>query len=357
MLDMVKAFPNDPMHLFDLGWMRKFVFLWTEGPLKNRFQASEIRRINIHLEVISKFVPREFARKCRSLNFRHSFKANEYAMWNAYIGPVLLMSADIHKRCKRLYNHFVVFHVVIRLLSYKKYCYAYSDYAQKLIVILIEEGIEIYGQKFGTPNTHAALHIIANVSDFGPLPFFSAYPFENFLQLLKKLLRKSDKPLQQVVKRVYEITKILSGKQAIEKSTSRKTFGKQHSNGPIPASLSNAKQYESMELGSWYLCPKSEGDRCVYIEIDRKIIVVDVENIVASPQGFFIVGKRFTQLDNIFEYPLASKNLDIFKVSKPGKELEHWPLSAIQYKAFKFPLTATSQTEFVVLPLVMEPHD
>ena len=168
MLDMVKAFPNDPMHLFDLGWMRKFVFLWTEGPIKNRFQASEIRRINIHLEVISKFVPREFARKCRSLNFRHSFKANEYAMWNAYIGPVLLMSADIHKRCKRLYNHFVVFHVVIRLLSYKKYCYAYSDYAQKLIVILIEEGIQIYGQKFGTPNTHAALHIIANVSDFGP---------------------------------------------------------------------------------------------------------------------------------------------------------------------------------------------
>lgn len=146
----------------------------------------------------------------------------------------------------------------------------------------------------------------------GPLPFFSAYPFENFLQLLKKLLRKSDKHLQQVVKRVYELSKILSFKKTGEKSKSKIKFGKQHVDGPLPTSISNAKQYESMELGSWYLCPKSEGDRCVYIEIESKKIVVDVENIIASPQGFFIVGKRFTQLDNIFEYPLESKNLDIF---------------------------------------------
>ena len=104
---MVKAFPNDPMHLFDLGWMRQFVFLWTEGPLKNRFQASEIKRINVHLKVTAKFVPREFASKCRSLNSRHPFKANEYAMWDAYIGPVLLRSADKHKRCWLAKKNFI----------------------------------------------------------------------------------------------------------------------------------------------------------------------------------------------------------------------------------------------------------
>ena len=160
--------------------MRKFLFFWTRGPLTNRFQASEIRRINAHIEIAKSFVPREFARECRSLTFLSSFKANEFAMWNAYIGPILLVTADINKRSKRLYNHFLIFYVVIRLLSCRKYCYDYSEYVKSLLIILIQEGIKIYGEIFATPNAHAALHIIINVLKFGPLPFFSAYPFENF---------------------------------------------------------------------------------------------------------------------------------------------------------------------------------
>ena len=357
-LDMINAFPNDPMHLFDLGLMRKFLYLLTRGPLRNRFQASEIRRINGHVEIIKCFVPREFARKCRSLTFLSSFKANEFAMWNAYIGPVLLMTADINKRSKRLYNHFIVFHVVIRLLSCKEYCLQYSDYVQQLLIILIEEGIAIYGESFATPNTHAALHIVLNVLIFGPLPFFSAYPFENFLQLLKKLLRKSDKPLQQVIKRIYEMATILSGKVNTVRSRNAPKFGKEHFNGPLTAFLSHSKQYESVQLGPSYLCPKSEGDRCAYIEINGITAVVDIDNVIACPKGLFIVGKRFTRLDNVFTYPVESSKLDIFRVSKISDALEHWPLSAIKFKAFKFPITpAGNCTEFAVVPLLMEPHD
>jgi hypothetical protein len=40
---------------------------------------------------------------------------------------------------------------------------------------------------------------------FGPIYSFSAYPFENFLGIIKRLLRKSERPLQQIVKRIYEV--------------------------------------------------------------------------------------------------------------------------------------------------------
>ena len=147
-LDMVMSFPNDPMHLFDLGWTRKFLYLWTKGPLSNRFAPVEIRRLNVHLECIKRYVPREFGRKTRSLRWLSSFKATEFHLWNSYVGPVVLEAADIHKRLKRVVNHFNTFHVVIRILSSKDYCYDFSDYASQLIVLLIEEGIKIYGKGF-----------------------------------------------------------------------------------------------------------------------------------------------------------------------------------------------------------------
>ena len=357
-LDMVMSFPNDPMHLFDLGWTRKFLYLWTKGPLSNRFAPVEIRRLNVHLECIKRYVPREFGRKTRSLRWLSSFKATEFHLWNSYVGPVVLEAADIHKRLKRVVNHFNTFHVVIRILSSKDYCYDFSDYASQLIVILIEEGIKIYGKGFASYNIHGALHIVLNVLKYGPLPSFSAYPFENFMQILKKLLRKDDRPLQQVVKRIFEIMKVLAGRNVQKRSVNSKSFGKEHTAGPIPHYLSNgAKQYETIELGPWYICPSSLADCCVYVKVDGKISVVDVCNIVACPRGQFIVGRKFTVLENLYSYPLESKKINEFKVSKLGRNIEYWPLSSIYCKAFKFPANPDKTDFFAAFPILMESHE
>lgn len=48
------------------------------------------------------------------------------------------------------------------------------------------------------------MHLIADVERFGTLYSFSAYRFENFYGTIKKYLRKNDKPLQQLVKRLNE---------------------------------------------------------------------------------------------------------------------------------------------------------
>lgn len=56
-------------------------------------------------------------------------------------------------------------------------------------------------------NIHNMLQLSNDVKPFGTLDHFSAFPFENKLQQLKRLVHKGDKPLPQVVKRIYEIGK------------------------------------------------------------------------------------------------------------------------------------------------------
>lgn len=46
--------------------------------------------------------------------------------------------------------------------------------------------------------------MIGNICDDGPLDTFSAFPFENHMQYFKKIFRKGDKPLEQIVKRISE---------------------------------------------------------------------------------------------------------------------------------------------------------
>ena len=67
--DMISSFPNDPMHLLDLGWTRKLLKLWfgNKGSLITGFSGVEIKRINDHIDRIIPYTPREFARKPRSL--------------------------------------------------------------------------------------------------------------------------------------------------------------------------------------------------------------------------------------------------------------------------------------------------
>jgi len=50
-------------------------------------------------------------------------------------------------------------------------------------------------------NVHGLLHISDDYEHFGSLDNISAFPFKNYLKSLKKMARKHNKPLQNIVKR------------------------------------------------------------------------------------------------------------------------------------------------------------
>lgn len=61
--------PLDYMHLILLGVMKKIIKLLVNGPLKIRLGAESLRKINKKLRTLRRSIPREFARKPRSIQY------------------------------------------------------------------------------------------------------------------------------------------------------------------------------------------------------------------------------------------------------------------------------------------------
>lgn len=66
---------------------------------------------------------------------------------------------------------------------------------------------QIYGTHFISHNIHGLQHLCDDNEKHGSLDNCSALPFENLMKNLKKMIRKYEKPLQQVVYRYNESCK------------------------------------------------------------------------------------------------------------------------------------------------------
>lgn len=67
--NFISDIPLDPMHLVDLGAMRRFLkYILFEGNVIARLSAASRRTLNANIEEVSPSLPTEFTRKIKSLN-------------------------------------------------------------------------------------------------------------------------------------------------------------------------------------------------------------------------------------------------------------------------------------------------
>jgi len=102
------------------------------------------------------------------------------------------------------YLHFIALHVAIKILMSVELYTTYLDYAQSLLQYFIKQFIVIYGEEYISHNVHGLSHVVDDSKIFGNLDCYSAFPFENYLRYLKKLVRKPDAPLMQIINRIQE---------------------------------------------------------------------------------------------------------------------------------------------------------
>jgi hypothetical protein len=81
----------------------------------------------------------------------------------------------------------------------------YLQFAQDLLNYFVKSFEVIYGKHLISHNVHGLLHLCQDYKLFGPLENVSCFPFENFMKTFKVLLRKHEKPLEQIVKRYKEM--------------------------------------------------------------------------------------------------------------------------------------------------------
>ncbi|XP_025263008.1 uncharacterized protein LOC105254747 isoform X2 [Camponotus floridanus] len=335
--------PLDYMHLVCLGIMRKLLNLWLHGELQYRLQYKAVNDISTRLiSQLKPSIPVEFARKPRRLDCVKLWKATEYRQILLYTGPIAFKS--ILK--KDVYIHFMTLHVVIRILSSEK-LHEHLSYAQELIYFFVKTFVKLYGAQNVSHNVHSLIHLVDDVKIYGPLDNFSAFQFENYMQILKKYIRKSEKPLQQVVRRFIEKEKSLFT------STTRPHYGPQHYNlmslhydGPIISNCHNP-QYKVVKFNGMTFKADTLSDSCCGLSCGA---IVCIKNVVycAKRNIPVIIGQEFMEKEDVFNVPCLSSLLDIYSVHTLS-DLKAWPLKTIVKKYVKL---LYENDKFAVFPFL-----
>jgi len=105
------------------------------------------------------------------------------------------------------YTHFLCLSIStsIMLTQDTELRHSMIDYARKLMRFYVANCERLYGAEFVVYNVHSLLHIADDVDYFEcSLDNVSAFPYENYLQSLKRLIRGSTNPIVQVSKRIIE---------------------------------------------------------------------------------------------------------------------------------------------------------
>ncbi|XP_045028751.1 uncharacterized protein LOC116931694 [Daphnia magna] len=184
-INMTNDFPIDPMHLVYLGAMRKLLHIWynQRRSMKVRISKQIISEISGILEDIAKLIPVEFSRKTRSLDEVSRLKATECRLKLPYVLPVILK----HRLPEEVYNHFMLLHIVIRILSCDEKVKEEDniEYANNLLIRFVEQSPSIYGDKFVSYNIHNLIHLVDECRRLGPMETFSCFSFEIIRHILQ----------------------------------------------------------------------------------------------------------------------------------------------------------------------------
>ena len=149
-------------------------------------------------------MPTEFARQPRGLDQLNRFKATEFRSFLLYYGCVVLR--DILPG--PAYKHFLSLVTALRIMLDEDDDYRNHNlnFAKELLELFSANASIYYTEVFTVYNVHSIIHLPDDCRRFNVcLDKLSCFPFENHLQILKKLVRNATNPLVSAVKRIAEL--------------------------------------------------------------------------------------------------------------------------------------------------------
>lgn len=304
-IDMIKCFPvSDSLHLFDLGIIKRLLTGYVYGTLgfKSKWSANETKLVSDFL--LQCKMPSEIHRAIRGLDCLKFWKGTEYRTFGLYVGPVILKDY----LSEEIYQHYMLFFYGM-VICYSRSYSNYLHIANKLFETFIERYIEIYGIDSISSNIHNLCHVVDEVNDFGDLSSYNTYPFENYLQKIKKLLRTGNKPLPQVARRIFEINNMKRAKNDNDTKypiLKNKNCGNNCSENKFQSFFYKVELMDGLTLtnkdrNKWFLTKKNE--------------IVSMKNATIFENKIYIFGSCLKNVRNFFETPIASSHLNIFSAN------------------------------------------
>ena len=200
-LKCVSGVVIDVMHNVHLGTWKRFLHFLKAGPRECRLSMNQLRQIDEKLLRLR--LPREFVRQPRSIFDLERWKATELRSSLLYTGFVFLrdiLSDDLYRLYLKLAVAMNILHTDdddrrSRLLNF----------AHERILEFIKDSSLLLGNDFVVYNVHCMSHIAEDVRENNTsVNSINAFPFENHLQTIKKMVRGPTNPLAQVCARLEE---------------------------------------------------------------------------------------------------------------------------------------------------------
>nr|CAK26781.1 TPA: transposase domain-containing protein [Drosophila pseudoobscura] len=279
---MVTQIPLDCMHLIDLGVMRKFLVRIITNKICVKIAKPNIMNMSNKLISLLRNIPKEFVRKPRPLNELLKWKATEFRQFLLYTGIFVFKN----ELSEDQYYVFLLLHCAYRLLCFPKLRGSNLDISQGMLDNFVDNFPLVFGDNSVSYNIHSLLHVKDTIQQVGDPVEGSSYAFENYLQLLKRHVRKPTKILEQIYRKIDE-----------ERFT--------------PSSLDSEPKIANKVI-TFKGCKLTENAPNNYCYVDGGIPIFIVSILEDFDRA--VIGRRLINLRNFYDEPIPSSSLGIYLV-------------------------------------------
>lgn len=151
---------------------------------------------------------------------------------------------------------------------------------------------------------------------------------------LKKMLRKHEKPLQQIANRYEDKLKNYNMVKLNPNNDKIVTLNVLHSNGPILNNIDNS-QNKKLKIGSILINISNKADCYVMTKKSEIIKVINIAHLILDDKTV-ILGQMFMDKQLLYLRPLKSSILDVYLVDKLSTSLKCWNILDIYKKMMIF---------------------
>lgn len=336
-IDMIKSFPSsDPLHLFDLGVMKRCMVRWVFGEkgYKRKWNKNKSFLVSRRLENCKQHIPVEIHRAVRNLTSLRKWKGVEFRTMLLYVGMVVFRGI----LCNEEYEHFLLLCCAVRLCN-SKIDSNYHPIVKNMFEKYIKSYAKLYGQHTIGSNIHLLAHVTEDLSDVNNIMQISTYKYENCLRLIGLQYKSGRLPLQQMSRRILENQQLPNNNfKMISKQAWPKLF----------YSCEDKSEFSKIEIISGVILSSRRSADSWFLTKDNEVV-----KMCHAKKGDFkdvkVVGKVIKNLSPFFSNPITSSKLQIFiSDGDLHDDLRFFNLHSILTKMVCLPY----YDEIVLMPLV-----
>ena len=203
----------------------------------------------------------------------------------------------------------------------------------------------MYGEENVSFNVHNLLHLPKDCQKYGPLESFSAFSFENHISSIKKFIRKSEKPLEQIARRISECETLEILCNEAKKNT-KIEVDNVHSNGIVLDNFKYESQYKVLSTSVCKIDITDERNSCVMVKDGN---IVKICNVVKRDDNIYIIGKRYNHCEDLYVISGCQSSMLGIQIAKNLRSnFEEWSCTNVACKMFIIPCTEGH----IVLPII-----